>query len=333
MRARMPKRLQPYLTKCSLLFVLLILVSSLKSTAFNLYDSTFFAEIERKIEENNRNKDFFASFILLQPLVDERNEDLAAKAQAKIYLSRLFKGMLDYNKAISELISAQELLKENHNARLSNMINAELALAYFDQGNYNKADSLFNLVLPQASQFLEKETEGLILLGIGSRELSKGNYTSANNIFKAAENRLLATNPCQAPLVLAKRIRLEGLRKNLQQAEQYLEEIIQIADSCSILKYKILGYEELKGAYFQSNKLDRFFKIETIVDSLMNELEKSSRLKDFKRFQNQIKYNDKEKSTQSILDKLEQYQVLFYSFLGLSILLLALILWINYFRK
>lgn len=303
------------------LFLLLIFLLT------GLYSSqTFdFQVLEKTIDRNNqlgRHK------ISQQKLLDVlKNEDLDLNDQVKanLLLAKTFRSINDYATAINYLKKTQTLsLHLTGKDSLIMDIRAELALAYFDNHNYTESGKIMAGIAREKYRNLDEGTKAYLIMQQAYINFLNKDYQTAEKQYVASLAILKKYSPCNMPPVMVKQLQLYGRKKDFNTMERIYMETVKIADSCSILKYKIYATDEIENIYQENKMVEKAFHAGKLLDSLKTIDARETNLLDMhlknENFLQQQNQNDKDHSFRNTI-------------LLVGLLLLMIALGIYFYRK
>ena len=215
---------------------------------------------------NNRGEYKKAQDTLLNLL---QTTDGECKINVLIQLSNTYKRLQDYTSVIGYLLEGKKLAKEGHLSNYNNIINAHLAFAYFDTQDYPEANKMMQNIQQSKDKSLSKDVEAYIVMQEGYLLFLDKKYTEAHEKYKNSLALLKEVSPCDIPVVNGKIMQLLYAQNNSDQgAIAVYNKSIRLADSCSILKYKLYSTEVMMNLYKDHNEVEKSYLFQTKYDSL-----------------------------------------------------------------
>lgn len=157
-------------------------LAEMKTTA----DSAGYALLMTQAKDKNYIAHTNDSLIRIAVKYNDNTKNVALKAKSHYYLGRVYQDMGETASAVREFLTAMALLQESKDYQIKCMLQANLGKIYFEQGWYDKADSLYACAVQLAVQRNDSAHWALALSWRGAVCASKG-----ENAFPDAEKYLL----------------------------------------------------------------------------------------------------------------------------------------------
>lgn len=244
-------------------FLFLLITGLILSQSFN------FNDLEKTVYRNNQlGKHKVSQQKLLKVL---KNKDLELEDQVKVnlLLAKTFRSINDYPTSINYLKTAQTLsIDLTLQDSLKTDIKAELAFAQFDNHNYSESDKIMQQIASVKYKNLDEDSKAYIIMQQAYINFLQKNYDLAEKQYKSSLSLLKKSSPCNLPPVLVKQMQLYGEKREFDKMEEIYTQVLQKADSCSILKYKIYAAEEIQNVYKANKMVNKAFAASKFLDSL-----------------------------------------------------------------
>ena len=225
---------------------------------------------------NNKSQYQKAQDTLFQLLKNTEGEE---KIEVYVLLSNTYKRLQDYTSVIGYLNEAKKLAKENKLTQYYNHIDAHLAFAYFDTQDYPKSKTMMEEIRHSAYKSLPKDTEAYLVMQEGYLLFLEKKYKEAQIRYQNSIQLLKKTSPCDIPVVNGKIMQLlYAQTQSDKEALKIYYETLSIADSCSILKYKLYATEVMMNLYKEHHEIDKSYIFQKKYDSLSNIYDMSENL-------------------------------------------------------
>ncbi|SFC04556.1 LuxR C-terminal-related transcriptional regulator [Kaistella jeonii] len=282
-------------------------------------------EIEKEVQQNNRVGKHLTSQKQLMKLLEEENCTMEEQAKINLLLATTFRSIDDYGSSINYLKKSQKAAENlSTNDSLKMNIAAEMAFTYFDNRDYDSAEKIIKNITEKKYVNLKLTDKAYIIMQIGYINYLKKNYRVAELQYLEALGILKKNSTCNQPVVMVKQMQLYAKLKIFDKVDQVYEDVMTLADSCKIIKYKIYATEEIKNIYVGKNNQQKVFLYGARLDSLNLKYNRDHNLSEM-HLKNQTSLeeeNESEKSSRFLF-------ILLAFFLGL----LLMILGIYYFRR
>lgn len=245
----------------------------------NFSQSFLFRDLEKEIYSFNRNgKQVQSQKILLKYLENENISD-REKIQLNYLLGATYRSINDYSTSILYLLKSRDLVKYlPKNDSLIIAVDAELSFAYFDNLEYGRSEKINKEIYQKKFLGLDENNKAYIIMQNGYINFLQNRYDKASNDYIASLKILKSVSPCNQPVVMVKQMQLFGKQNLLNEVENIYNKSIKIADSCSILKYKIYATEEIITIFKNHHDISKAFYYENILDSYNKQYNRESKL-------------------------------------------------------
>ncbi|MGS0749154.1 hypothetical protein [Halpernia sp. GG3] len=151
---------------------------------------------------------------------------------------------------------------------LSMKINTQLAFIYFDSNKYKEAEVAIEKIRKNNFVTIDENDKAYLFMQQGYLNFLEKKYVLAEKEYTNALILLKKVSPCDQPAVLVKQMQLYDTLGEISKIDSTFNKAMVLANSYSILKYKIDATEEIKNIYKSRNNKDKTFFYNTKLDSL-----------------------------------------------------------------
>ncbi len=245
-----------------LFFSLLFLMAS------KLFSQSFL-EIEKKVNNNNKNGKFEKSIEILVNFLNSKSEMPYDRYQAYILKSHTHKALFDYNKTFEALdLAYKEGIKSEKKGLVDAVIKAEKAFAYFDIQKYKESKLLMNELKKTNYKSLDLGTVSYLIMQDGYLDFLNGNYSASELKYNDAISYMKNVGTKNLPIIYAKKILLYSKMKNSTKALEAFNQGKKVASNPKSLKYLLYLNESLRTFYEENDQWQLADKTFHRVDSL-----------------------------------------------------------------
>lgn len=218
--------------------------------------------------QNRAGKQEVSQEKLLEILSKKNLSDLEI-ANLNLLMASTFRSINDYSSAINYLKKAEKTsLNISGEDSLKMNIKAEIAFTFFDNRNYDRSFEIIKQIKKEKYRFLDNTNHAYIIMQEGFINFLNKDYLISETLYNEALELLKKNSSCNQPVVMVKQMQLFATLKNFKKVEEIYNSVIEIADSCDIIKYKIYATEEIKTIYKNENNQSKVFQYSRSLDSL-----------------------------------------------------------------
>ncbi len=199
--------------------------------------------VVQQVADLNIKGDYGASQQVIVSLLAEKGLQDKDRLFLTILLADTYKRINAYSKVFSRVEDAYTIVGRMHNDSALMVVRANHAFALFDVQEFAKADSLTRLILTQGRTALSPYDLGLLQMQQGHIAMLNGRYTESDSLLSIALGLVSASAPCHVANVLVKFMELSAVQGKKKERDRYYGRILSMADSCGIIKYRLLGLE------------------------------------------------------------------------------------------
>lgn len=227
-------------------YLLLVLFSFQKYDYQKIEDETLSLQHKNKFKEAQENL-----FLYLQ----DDQATYEDKAKVLLLIANTYRSLNDYPSCIKYQRKAMEIATQNTvSDSLIAKIRAENSFTYFDSHAYQKSDSIMHIIQDEQYANQEPINKAYLIMQKGYLHFLNKEWNLSDLAYKASLSLLKKHAICHSAVVEVKQIELLCSKNRIAEAENIYEKVIQKADSCHIIKYKIYATEQLiKGLIQQDN--------------------------------------------------------------------------------
>ena len=217
------------------------------------------AELELKavVHRYNNALHYDSSILVINKFINQKNSSNQNKFYANLYMSYVYKRLQDYvqvNRYLNIAISYG--LQTNYKDYFLAIYNCQKSFAYFDVSDFSKADSLMRPLIASNYKYLESEEKGTIMIQQAFILLRDNKIDEAAKMYKDAEIFMQQKCPCDLPILYANVLQMYVATKQFDKMEECYRKGIAYADSCGILKYKMMCTQNMyyfyrKNGYYE----------------------------------------------------------------------------------
>lgn len=217
----------------------------------------------------NNALQYDSSRIAINHFLAQKNVTNADRFYANLYLAYTYKRLQDYDQVQKYLDIAIGfgLQTEQQDFFMANY-NCQKSFAYFDVNEYAKADSLMLPLIASNYRYLEADDKGKVLIQEATLLLRNKQFPAAETMYKAAEIFMQQHSPCDLPMVYASEIQLYEAMKQWDKMEESYKKGVARADSCGILKYKMLCTQNMYFYFRKDGNYERAIYFSQAWDSM-----------------------------------------------------------------
>lgn len=159
-----------------------------------------------------------------------------------MFLAYTYKTVLDYPSVLRFLSEAEkEAEKVANRDSVRSVILTEKAFVYFDREQYDRADSVQQLV---KLEYIEEYGRAILLIQSGHQFQRKGNFAAAENSYMEAGNLMKAAYRCDLPLVYVKQMTLYAVMNEPAKRDSAFASAWHYAVDCHIIKHQLFAVQE-----------------------------------------------------------------------------------------
>lgn len=251
----------------------LFFFQSIFSQSFN------FRNLEKEVNGYNRDGKQVQSQQILLKYLENENISEKEKIQLNFLLGTTYRSINDYATSILYLLKSKDIVKHlQKNDSLDIIIDAELSFAYFDALQYNKSEKINEEIYKKKFVGLDENNKAYIIMQNGYINFLQKRYDKASNDYIEALQIIKSVSPCNQPVVMVKQMQLFGKQNLLETVENTYNKSVKIADSCSILKYKIYATEEIITIFKDHNNISKAYYYENLLDSYNKQYNREQKL-------------------------------------------------------
>lgn len=237
--------------------------------------------LKSQISANNKaGKQEISQEKLLQ-ILSKKDLTQLEQANVNLLMATTFRSINDYSSAINYLEKAEKI-SANISGEDSLKINikAEMAFAYFDNHKYDLSNEIIQNLKKENYQYLDPTNHAYIVMQEGYINFLKGKYLLSEHQYEKSLELVKKFSPCDQPVVMVKQMQLNAVLNNFEKVDKIYNQSIKIAESCSIIKYKIYATEEVINIYEKKNDEDKVFKYRRRLDTLNIQYNRDNKLSD-----------------------------------------------------
>lgn len=213
---------------------------------FSFAQSIDFKKLESEIERDILQLDHVKAQKKLLSILETQAEDDFEKSSVLLMIASTYRSIDDYPTCIKYLLEAEKVSANlTDQDSLQQKIQAKLALAYFDSRQYQKSDELMKKLNLNNYKNLEPRDKAYIIMQEGYLLQLKNKLSEAEIKYDKSLQIMNQVSPCHSPVIKVKKMELLAMKNEVDNAEALYHRIIQKADSCKILKYKIYATAQL----------------------------------------------------------------------------------------
>jgi signal transduction histidine kinase len=207
--------------------------------------------------------------LTINNFLQQKNITNADRFYAYLYMSFTYKRLQDYKQVHQYLdIAIGYGLQTAHKDFFTAYYNCQKSFAYFDVNDYVRADSLMQPLIASNYRYLEDDDKGKVMIQEAFMLLRSKQYTKAASMYKDAEIFMQQYSPCELPIVYANEIQLYEANKQFDKMEECYKKGMACADSCGILKYKMLCTQNMYFFYRKNSNYERAIYFAHAWDSM-----------------------------------------------------------------
>lgn len=298
----------------------MVLFSVQKFDYQKIEDETLVLQRENKFKEAQEN--------LFSHLQDDEAtyED---KAKILLLIANTYRSLNDYPSCINYQKKAMEMATQNAvSDSLMAKIRAENSFAYFDSHAYQKSDSIMRII--QGEQYANQEpiNKAYLIMQKGYLHFLNKEWNLADAAYKESLPLLKKHAICHSAVVEVKQIELLCRQNRIAEAEEIYEKVIQEADSCHIIKYKIYATEQLIKGLIEQDTLDNIKKYNQDLAGYHKIYDREKELREV----HETEFNFLQRQQQKLKNQSTTEKIFFFSIITL-LTLFCVWLVVRYFKS
>jgi signal transduction histidine kinase len=312
--------------KTILLFLLVMMMNFTASA-----QSQKALQLELVVYKYNNAFKYDSSIAVINQFSNEKTSTADDKYFSLLYLSFVYKRLFNYEKVFVLLDSAIHISSQNQKNR--NSAKAEKAYALFDVLNYKAANKIMTELSAEHYQYLTDEAISKLMMQEAYILYLEKKYPRAESLYDQALVKMKVSNPCNVPIIYAKKMLLYGALKNKIAIEQNFKLAIAAADSCGIYKYFIYTYQMMATSMSDAGEYKSAFIYQQKYDSLKDHYDTKEHLDKVTNLE--LKYDTENKNKKIAEQKLniEQNKFEIVALLGAIVFAAVMLLLYFYFKR
>lgn len=212
----------------------------------------------------------YGNYTEAQELLLKNLEDPELSPEDRIFnlmfLAYTYKQVLDYPSVLRFLSEAESVAEQVDNRdSVRSVILTEKAFVYFDREQFDRADSVQQLV---QLKYVDEYGQSVLLLQSGVHSSRKGELAEAEQFFLKAEELMRAASRCDMPLVHVKQMALYASMNNMAKRDTAFARAWENAVDCNIMKHQLFAVEEYLKLLKINKELERATQYQAVYDSL-----------------------------------------------------------------
>jgi signal transduction histidine kinase len=243
--------------KCIVKYVILSIISLLLFIDNVKAQTKAEKELKEIVYSYNNALQYDSAILVINKFINQNNSSNQNKFYGNLFMSFIYKRLQDYAQVNKYLdIAIKYGLQTKNKDYFIAIYNCQKSFAYFDVSDFSKADSMMQPFVKSNYKYLENEDRGVLMVQQAFIYLRNKNFEDAAKMYKAAEIFMQQNCPCDLPIVYANAIQLYEARKQYDKMEECYKKGVACADSCGILKYKMMCTQNMyffyrKNGYFE----------------------------------------------------------------------------------
>ena len=282
--------------KATFVFKYLLGICTLLLSNYKTVAQSFSAKsLDTIVYRFNNSQKYDSSRLAINLFLQQKKTTTEDRFFAYLYLSYTYKRLQDYAQVHKNLdIALRYGLQTTKPAYYRTYYNCQKSFAFFDERFLKQADSLMQPIINNNYRYLEEDDKGKIMLQKAYYLLINKQYKAAAKMYKAAEIQMQKYNPCELSLVYFNEIQLFSAAKQFDKMEECWKKGIARADSCGILKYKMMCTQIMYYSYLKNSKYQRALYFEHAWDSLNNLFKTNEHINELTDLEDNLKLKEKE---------------------------------------
>lgn len=257
-------------------------------------------ELKEIVYRYNNALQYDSAIFVINNFINQKNSSNQNKFYANLFMSFIYKRLQDYtqvNKFLDIAIS-YGIQTKNKDYFLA-IYYCQKSFAYFDVSDFSKADSLMRPLIANNYKYLENQDKGTLMIQAAFMLLRNKKYAESENKYKAAEKFMQQFCPCELPIVYANKIQFYEATKQFDKMEECYRKGMAYADSCGILKYKMMCTQNMYYFYRKNGYFEKAIYYSQAWDSMNFIFKTNENIQKLKDVDHQLK----EKAIEEIIDK------------------------------
>ena len=272
--------------------------------------------------------------LIINNFLQQKNITNADRFYAYLYMSFTYKRLQDYKQVHQYLdIAIGYGLQTAHKDFFTAYYNCQKSFAYFDVSDYVRADSLMQPLIANNYQYLEDDDKGKVMIQEAFMLLRSKQYTKAASMYKDAEIFMQQYSPCELPIVYANEIQLYEANKQFDKMEECYKKGMARANSCGILKYKMLCTQNMYYFYRKNGNYERAIYFAHAWDSMNIIFKTSENLQKLNDIDQLLKEKIKEEIINNQNNTILKNKLYFNRLIMIALLLTCIIIGIVFYRE
>lgn len=282
----------------------------------------------------NNSLQYDSTRLTINNFLQQKNITNADRFYAYLYMSFTYKRLQDYKQVHQYLdIAIGYGLQTAHKDFFTAYYNCQKSFAYFDVSDYVKADSLMQPLIASNFRYLEDDDKGKVMIQEAFMLLSNKQYTKAASMYKDAEIFMQQYSPCELPIVYANEIQLYEASKQFDKMEECYKKGMARADSCGILKYKMLCTQNMYFFYRKNGNYERAIYFAHAWDSMNFIFKTSENLQKLNDVEHLLKEKIKEETINKQNNTISKNNIFINKLILNVVILIAIILAMVFYRE
>lgn len=266
--------------------------------------STSALKLEKEVYALNNNAEYEKSVEKITEFLNNKNIMPEDSYYANIYLSSTYKRVFDYDNVLVYLDKAftkASQIQTNKQYYIDNVL-CEKAFALFDIQHYKESEILMQQLERTKFKNITVHNQSFIIMQQGYLSYLDKQYALAEKQYDAAIKKMMLDNPCDLPIIYAKKIALYGSMGLKDKMHNCYYTAMHYADSCKIIKYNLYATEIIRNTYKDVLKdhksAYRYFDLYDSLNTIYNADYNKNKLNEL-----QLKYETAKKEQALILNE------------------------------
>jgi signal transduction histidine kinase len=272
--------------------------------------------------------------LTINNFLEQKNITNADRFYAYLYMSFTYKRLQDYKQVHQYLdIAIGYGLQTTYKDFFKAYYNCQKSFAYFDVSDYVKADSLMQPLIASNYQYLEDDDKGKVMIQEAFMLLHNKQYAEAAKMYKAAEIFMQQYSPCELPIVYANEIQLYEASKQFDKMEECYKKGMACADSCGILKYKMLCTQNMYYFYRKNSNYERAIYFAHAWDSMNLIFKTNENLQKLNDIEHLLQEKTREETINNQNNTILKNKLYFNRLIMIALLLTCIIIGMVFYRE